>query len=194
MKLLIRAIVSVALLTAFFGCGKSDKRAPVSGKVTVVGKEGLSGGNIRFISVADSNRVGGGLIKPDGTYEVFDAPVGECKVVIDNTHLDPSANKSSGPGMGPGPGGGMPGGGMPGGKKGGMPGGGGPQAAPKEADKAKMAGGPKGAEFANEMNQGKAEHAAEKFLKIDGTYSKAETTSLKADIKDGPNTINFEVK
>ena len=34
------------------------------------------------------------LIKADGTYEVPDAPVGECKVVIDNSHLDPSSKKS----------------------------------------------------------------------------------------------------
>jgi hypothetical protein len=189
MKHLIRAVVSVALLIAFVGCGKTDKRAPVSGKVTVVGKAALTGGNIQFISASDPNRIGAGLIKADGTYEVFDAPVGECKVVIDNTHLDSSAKKSNAPGMATGPGGGMPGGGMKG-----MPGGGAPQSAPKEADKAKMAGGPKGAEVANEMNQGKTEHAAEKFLKIDGAYSKPETTSLKADIKNGANTLDFEVK
>jgi hypothetical protein len=103
MKFSLRLFVLIAALTAL-GCGGGDKRVALSGKVTVGGKGPLTGGNIRFVSTADPNRVGGGLIKADGTYEVTDAPVGACKVVIDNTHLDPNAVKAVNlPGMG-GPG------------------------------------------------------------------------------------------
>ncbi len=191
MKLSIRMALLAPLLALLAGCGGGDKRATVSGKVTVAGKAGLSGGIIRFISAENPNRIGGGTIKPDGTYEVTDAPVGECKVIIDNTHLDPSANKSSAPGM-PGTGGGMPGmKGMPGGKQFGGPGAGGP----KDADKEKMTGAPKGVEIAGEMGMGKTDHAGEKYVRIDGAYSKMDTTTLKATINDnGPNTLNFEVK
>ena len=149
MTLLIRATALLALLTAV-GCGASDKRAAVAGKVTVGGKGPLTGGNIRFVSVADPNKVGGGQIKPDGTFEVSDAPVGECKVVIDNTHLDPSLSKAAA----------MPGVPAPGGMGSGMKGA--PAGVPsvggvKKEDKAKMADAPKGAEVSAEMSAGKAE-------------------------------------
>ena len=142
--------------------------------MTVGGKGPPTGGTIRFVSVADPTRVGAGQIKADGSFVVSDAPVGECKVVIDNVHLNPSSNKATG----------MPGiagrrGGMPGMK--GMPGGGAgaaPSAGPKEADKAKMAAGPKGAEVPEGMNSGKTEHAAEKYVKIEAGYSKPDTTPL----------------
>ncbi|AMV29737.1 hypothetical protein VT84_35420 [Gemmata sp. SH-PL17] len=190
MKLSIRVALLAPLLALLAGCGASDKRATVSGKVTVAGKAGLPGGIIRFVSAENPSRIGGGTIKPDGTYEVTDAPVGECKVIIDNSHLDPSANKSNAPGM-PGTGSGMPGmKGMPGGKQFG-PGAGGP----KDADKEKMTGAPKGAEVPSEMGMGKTDHAGEKYVRIDGAYFKLDTTTLKATVSDsGSNALNFEVK
>jgi len=184
--------LGLAVLFALTGCN-SDRRAPVSGKITVSGKGPLPGGNIRFVSVADPNRVGGALIKPDGTYEVPDAPLGECKVVVDNTHLDPNANKGTAPGT-PGTGG-MPGAGpgMPGMKGAPAPpsiGGSGPKA----ADKAKMNSAAKGAEVTSEMSQGKADLSGQKYVKLEAGYAKAETTTLKADIKSGANTYDFDVK
>jgi hypothetical protein len=191
MRLLFRALPLVALFAALAGCG-GDKRASVAGKVTVGGKGPLTGGNIRFVSVSDPNRSGGGLIKPDGTYEVPDAPVGECKVVIDNAHLDTSTNKATGlPGMGaPG---GMPGGmkGMPGGMKGMPPVG--TAGGVKEADKAKMSAAPKGADIPGEMSS-KSETAGQKFIKIDPAFTKPESTTLTFTVEKGANTKDFDVK
>lgn len=189
MRPLLRLLPALALVGTLVGCG-GDKRATVTGKVTVGGKGPLTGGNIRFVSVADPNKVGGGQIKPDGTYEVNDAPVGDCKVVIDNTHLDPEANKKGG--MGPGPGAmGPPMKGMGPGGPGGPPGG---AAGPKDADKAKMSGGPtKGADVPAEMGA-KSEMSGQKYTKIDGSLSKADTTTLTFTVEKGSNTKDFDVK
>ena len=64
----------------------------------------------------------------------------------------------------------------------------------KEADKAKMSASPKGADVPNEMNQSKADHAGEKFVKIDPSYTKAESTPLTASIQSGANSFSFDVK
>jgi hypothetical protein len=185
MRALIRVLPALVLAAAVAGCG-GEKRVAVSGKVTVGGKP-LTGGSIRFVSVADPNRSGGGQIKADGTYEVPDAPVGECKVTIDNSHLDPAANKTSGlPGM-------MGKGGAGPGMKG-MPAGPGMATGPKEADKAKMGTGPKEADVASDMNAGKAEHAAEKFIKLDPSFAKVESTPLTFTVEKGPNTKDFDIK
>lgn len=188
MRVLIRLLPLAALLVAVAGCG-GDKRATVSGKVTVGGKGPLTGGNIRFVSVSDPNRSGGGLINPDGTYEVPDAPVGDCKVIIDNTHLDPDAKKggslpgAAAGGMGPGPG--MPG---PGGMGKGVAGPG-TTSGTSEKDKAKMAAPPMSAsgEIPSGMST-KSGLTGQKYVKIDGGYSKPESTSLTFTVEKGANT------
>jgi hypothetical protein len=98
----MRLLPRVLLLAVLPLAGCADARptpapttATVSGRVTVAGKGPLTGANIRFVSVADPNKVGSGQVKSDGTYMVPDAPVGECKVVIDNAHLDPSQNPAA---------------------------------------------------------------------------------------------------
>ena len=181
MRHLVRAVAVVALCWFAAGCGGGDRRASVSGKVTVAGKGPLTGGNIRFVSAADPNKTGGGQIKPDGSFEVSDAPVGACKVVIDNTHLDPSQSKAAA----------MPGVPMQGMK--GMPGGpavGGGGA--KKEDKAKMGEAPKGADVPAEM--GKAESSGQKFVRIEVGFSKPDTTALTFEVQPGTNTKDFEVK
>jgi hypothetical protein len=91
----IRILCLLSLVIAMVGCGPSGPATTtVSGKVTV-GGEPLPGGSIQFVSTKDSNLIGGGQIKGDGTYEVPDAPVGECKVVIDNSHLRTSGRTSN---------------------------------------------------------------------------------------------------
>ncbi len=167
------------------GCG-GDKRTVVKGKITVGGKGPLSGGNIRFVSASEASRFGSGIIKADGTYEVSNAPVGDCKIVIDNTHLDPSAKKSvSMPGM---PGmkgmGGMKG--MPGG------GGGGPGKGNAKDTTKKMSGAPSGVDVATEM--GRADTSGQKFVKIDAAYAKPETTPLTFKVESGDNSKDFDVK
>jgi len=68
----------------------------MTGKVTVAGKGPLTGGTIQFVLASDDKILGGGQVNPDGTYMVPDAPVGECKVVIDNQHLR-AGGKVTGP-------------------------------------------------------------------------------------------------
>jgi hypothetical protein len=174
--------LAAGLALLAIGCG-GDKRAEVSGKVTMAGKS-LPGGIITFVSASDSNRVGTGVISADGNYRVGDAPVGECKVVVDNSHLDPAINKktSSMPGMGPS--------GMPG-MKGGPPGAG-PKGPPADA-KGKMSA-PPSKDPAPTADMGKAESADSKFAKLDPVYSKHDSTPLTATVVGGANTINFEVK
>ncbi len=178
-------------LLAITGCG-GDRRSPVKGTVNVAGKGPLTGGNIRFVLVSDQTKMSGGIIKPDGTYEVPDAPVGECLVVIDNSHLDPNSLKGISL---PGTGGGMGGPGGMGGMKGAPKTGGPAVSGPKSGDKAKMANAPKSAEVPEGMDEGKDDLSGQKFLKIDPTFSKPETTPLRATIKSGDNeAVVVEVK
>jgi len=180
--------VGIVCLMALAGCS-GDRRVSVHGKVTLAGKGPLGGGNIQFVSVADPTKVGGGLIKPDGSYMVPDAPVGDCKVVIDNTHLDPNANKGTGLPGGGGPGVGMGGKGMKG-----MPGAGPPVSGPKAGDKAKMGESPKGADVPAEMSGGKDDLSDRKYAKIEASYTKADSTPLSAKVEKDGQTFDFDVK
>ena len=171
----------LAGMIALAGCGGSDGRGTVTGKVTVAGKGPLTGGSIQFISVADASLYGGGQIRPDGTYEVVDAPLGECKVVIDNKHLQVGGN-TMGPKVPGGMGGGMPTTGM--GPKTGK--------APAEASK-QMNAAPKCVEVPSEMGKDSTTTGA-KYIKIDPNYAAAGSTTLKATVNRGTNTADFEVK
>ena len=186
-----RALGVVLLATgllALAGCGGGKVgRASVSGKVTVAGKGPLTGGSITFVLISNENEVGGGNIKSDGTYEAVDVPVGECKVIVSNAHLNLSKS---------GMGGGMPGGGMTGAGPGtgkGMTGMGGPPAGgPQTADK--MGNAPKGAEVDGKMGEGK-DTGTPKYMKIDPTYEDAGTTTLRHTVNRGENpNSNFDVK
>jgi hypothetical protein len=73
------------------GCTPAPTTGQVSGKVSVAGKGPLTGGTIIFVSAADAKRAGTGTIKPDGTYDVPNAPLGECKVTVDNLSLKGTA-------------------------------------------------------------------------------------------------------
>jgi hypothetical protein len=183
----VLALPAAALALALTGCG-GDKRAEVTGTVSVAGKGPLSGGMITFVSAADPKRVSSGVIAADGKYRVGDAPTGACKVTVDNSHLDPSARKSGMGGMPGMPGAGRGMGGMKGSPSGGPPGSKGP---PADA-KAKMSGPPtKGTETAE---MGAAETANSKFLKLDPTFANPESSPLTATVTSGSNDINFEVK
>ena len=166
--------IGLAAVVAAAGCGSGDGRATVKGKVTVAGKP-LPGGLIQLVDVGNPNRNASGQIAADGSYEVFDAPVGECKVAIDNSFLDPKGNKSGGMAMLP-----------PGMRKGG----GGP---PPDA-KAKMAASPKGLEIPDAMNAERDDLSNRKYVKIDGIFSKPESTPLTYTVESGTNTKDFEVK
>ncbi len=81
------------------GCGSSGGMPPmgeISGKVTYKG-EPLSGGTITFHAVGTPGKVGVSLIKPDGTYRVFEGPIGETKVTIDPKLVPLGPPGASGP-------------------------------------------------------------------------------------------------
>ncbi len=165
-------------LLALAGCGGGGKagRASVSGKVTVAGKGPLTGGTITFVLISNESEVGGGNIKSDGTYDAVDVPVGECKVIVSNAHLNLSKS------------------GMGGGMGGGMPGMGGPAVggAPKTGDK--MGSAPKGAEVDAKMGEGK-DTGTPKYMKMDPAYEAAGTTTLRHTVNKGENTnANFDLK
>ncbi len=169
-----------------FGCGGKPGRAQVSGKVTVAGKGPLTGGSITFVLLSDEKETGGGVIKSDGTYEAVDVPVGECKVLIGNSHLNPSKSGMGGPSMGmggPGMGMGKGMGGPPSGVSG-----------PKPGDKDKMGAAPKGADVDPKMGEGK-DTGSSKYIKIDTAYEAAGTTTLRHTVTKGENpNANFDVK
>lgn len=174
------AVALSALVVASAGCG-GDKRATVSGNVTLGGK-GLPGGTITFVSVADDKRVASAGISADGSYKISDAPVGECKVLVDNSHLDPASLKDKAGTEAPGGAGAVPG----------MKGG--PAASGKAVSKdvkAKMGAAPKDVDLGG-MGQGAS--GDQKYVKIDKSFGGASTTSLKATVVAGDNTHNFEVK
>jgi hypothetical protein len=150
-------LVALALLPLLAtGCGRPPT-GTVSGKVTVKGKDPLPGGSIVFYSVADPKLMAGGVINADGTYSVNGVPVGECKVVIDNSNLD-SSGKS----------------GAQAGTPGGPPE---PLGRPVTPPKSLTEGGVK------------------KYVKIDPSFTKLESTPLKHTVTTGDNKdVNFDVK
>jgi hypothetical protein len=186
MRFSLFTVLLLALITSA-GCGSSDRRATVKGKVTVAGKGPLSGGMIQFISVADPAKSGSGVILADGSYSVGDAPVGECKILIDNSHLNPSSKggmpmgPTGGMGMGPGPGSMVKGAG----------GGGGP---PVNKEKGRMNAPPKGADISSEMDADRAGLQNQKWIKLDGTAAKAATTPLTYTVEPQGGTKDFDVK
>jgi len=88
------------------GCGPNYKaRAVVKGKVTT-GNKALTTGSVMFYGKDGLTASAG--IQPDGTYEMPDAPIGECKVTVTVPPLpnDPSVRarlKGKGPAMPAGP-------------------------------------------------------------------------------------------
>jgi hypothetical protein len=157
---------ALAAVLVLVGCNFTPARAVVKGKVTVGGKAPLTGGTIQFVSVSHPNVVGGGTIQADGTYQVADAPVGECKVVIDNDHLN--LKKKSNIPVAPG------------------------QVASKgpPEDATKKTGTPP---KVGEGTTGKAD-AGFKYIAINADYRSVEKTPLKTTVASGGSSTDFDVK
>jgi hypothetical protein len=92
--------MSFVAIATLLGCSPAPTTGQVSGKVTVAGKGPLTGGTIFFVSAADSKKAGSGTINADGSYDVPNAPLGECKVTIDNLALKSAAGGAPPPGVG----------------------------------------------------------------------------------------------
>ena len=99
-----RALLASLLLASVGGCsgGGGPPSGGVTGKVTVDGQP-VTGGSIRFYPVsADSkSKASGGVIGPDGSYAVPDAPLGACTVTVDTGATKGAATKNPAP-NGPG--------------------------------------------------------------------------------------------
>ena len=183
----VRPVALLALL-ALAGCGDSGvpPRGQVAGKITVAGKGPLTGGALRFELLADPKVFGSGQVTAEGAYECLDAPVGECRVVVENQYLQVGGSM---PGKLPG-GGSMPG--MPG--MGGMTGAGAPGSGRPPADASKkMNSAPKGAEMPAEMGA-TAGSVGAKYLKIDAKYASPTESPVKFTVTRGKNAFDFEVK
>ncbi len=196
MKRLLQITVFFALV-GLVGCG-GQARTNVKGTVTVAGKGALPGGSIRFELISDPSVYGAGQINHEGTYEVTDAPVGECRVIVENEYLK-VGSKMAGSGTmpsggGPGMGKGGPPGGGPGMGRGGPPGGGGMSGPPDAAKKGMGAvqEGPKDAKLDSSMP--KNEDAGKtKYVPFNSSFSGSES-SLRYTVVKGSNTYNTEVK
>src|SRR5262245_4613526 len=94
----VRFLVLVPLCAAVLmpGCKTSPTPAKVSGKITYNGSP-IGGGSINFHPVTTE---GGGNImfnvKPDGTYEGVDLPVGDCVVTVETESLNPNPDRPKG--------------------------------------------------------------------------------------------------
>ena len=175
MKKLLGLSMLLGMVLLASGCGGNNARTVVKGKVTVAGKGPLTGGNITFALASDEKINGGGVINADGTYEVLTAPIGECKVLIDNSHLNTAAKSKGMPVVPGGPG-------MPG-KTGGV------SKAPKDTEE-KMSSAPKGIDAPPGSGPGKLT-----YMKIDDQFSKFASTPLKSTVSSGSaNPANFDVK
>jgi hypothetical protein len=89
--------VAVATLV---GCGSGSDAFPsarVSGKVTFNNKP-LTNGTVVVVLGTDQTKNGAGQIRPDGTYDIADAPIGATKVYIDpakSSGITPGGGESS---------------------------------------------------------------------------------------------------
>jgi len=76
------------LLVGVFGCGRDHSQitgASVSGVVRYQGKPVTGGAVLLWSDHQDGNNSAQGRIQGDGTYQVLNAPLGVCKVVVNTT-------------------------------------------------------------------------------------------------------------
>lgn len=83
------------LLVLSIGCGSSDERANVKGKVTFAGKP-LTAGTVMFYG--EDNRTGSTSIDTEGNYEITDAPLGEVQITVTVPKLPPGGMRTMMPG------------------------------------------------------------------------------------------------
>src|SRR5438105_4947623 len=82
---LLPAVLSAPLLA---GCPSGTPVGRVSGKVLLSDGSPLPGGLITFSS---QDKMASAVIKPDGSYDARDVPVGPVQIGINNEHLSPKS-------------------------------------------------------------------------------------------------------
>src|SRR5262245_33536608 len=86
------------------GSSGAEPKARIKGKVKFFDKN-LTAGSVTFMT--EDGRVGTGIIDFDGNYEVTNAPVGECKILVKVPQVPPATkmgkkfNTKPPPGMPP---------------------------------------------------------------------------------------------
>jgi hypothetical protein len=169
------SVLALGILCAS-GCGPGHKdRGVVRGKVTFNGKP-LNSGTILFVT--SDNRSASTSIKEDGTYEMPDAPVGECTITVT---VGSTSGKGGGNMMAPG---GMPAIGKMGGP-GGMPSTTGGQKS--DSSKPPPGLGTSGGD-GQQMTGPPPQVDARKQVKIPDKYSNPETSGLKYTVVKGEQT------
>jgi hypothetical protein len=187
-------VAAALFLLAAAGCAKTGK---VSGTVTFQGKP-LPGGQITFYST-EGRPSGSGQIE-DGHYEVSDAPVGPCKVVVNTSTLLTMGQsvRPGAPGMPQLPGGMRGGGPMPGGMMGGgpmpspdnVPGGRKMSKADEEEYKKHMGEAGKETEDMTEMQK----KAREMYVEIPDDYELEQKTPLTTTVTRGSQKFDITVE
>jgi len=164
-----------AFAIASTGCAKFGK---VHGTVTYLdGKTPLGAGHVVFIKVGGKGTQDRKTtdIQSDGQYTI-DAPLGKCKVVIENDYIN-QLNTTM-------PGGGMGGGGAPGGKVGISD-----DARQSMKDKAPSVGP------ADDSEQVKANIEKKKLYRpLPADYDKEDKTPLEFDVQKGSNEYDIPIK
>ena len=152
-------------VVALVGCGGGVANAPanVSGKVTYKGAP-VTGGVVGFFAPGAEGGGYSATINPDGTYRASNVAAGEVAVTVETETLNPNIKQTAYTGgTGKGPGGG------------GGPAGGAPK---------KMSSSPR---------PGNAAKSEAVYVKIPGKYAKKDTTTLKANLKAGNNTVDLDL-
>jgi hypothetical protein len=166
MNIRVKQFLVVVALVSLVGCSGEPARATVQGKVELTGKGPLPGGKITFALASNPEINAGGVIQADGTYEVINAPVGECKVIISNQHL----GNSMGRGMPMVPG-------RPGGMRGDV--------------QARLSSPPAGVELP--PNNRPAEKM--RYVRIAEEFSRADSTPLRSTVtRSSATPSDFQVK
>jgi hypothetical protein len=93
----VTGLLVAACLCLSIGCNDNSGKtklfgASVSGKV-IYKDQPLGGGTIRFVSLTDDNQSNTARINADGTFTLSNAPVGECRVLVEteSARVDVSA-------------------------------------------------------------------------------------------------------
>ena len=152
--------------------------------------EPLPGGTITFVPEGGGS-VASVWINPDGTYEI-EAPLGECKITIDNRNVGvtPAPPVGAGGGGNAPPAGSGPKGGSPGGVMTGPPGGAGKSGAPPKD---------KGGEIGNRMKEagqsptGSGSVQPGTLKPINAKYYKTETSGLSLGVKSGSQSFDIKL-
>lgn len=166
-KYRLLVLVAAMVLVAVPACSKRPNQARVHGKITYKGQD-VTGGSIYFHEIMEDGKFGANyryIIKPDATYEATDLPEKEMAVSIETESINPKAGEAS-------------------------------AAAAKKSEISKGAvADPK--MMMDMMKKGtqipEAGQVYGTYVQIPTKYGDPATSKLKATLKSGNNTVDFNL-